>query len=97
MGRPMENPNQSIKAPSITFLKKISDDKALVLLNSIAVSTNNERPIPIRKMNLSTKQYYSKISGLVSAGLIKRHKGKYFFTLLGMVVYEAHDNRQDNH
>ena len=87
----MENPNQRATAPSITsILKKISDDKALVLFNSIAVSTNNERLIPLREMNLSTKQYYSRISGLVDAGLIKRHKGKYFLTLLGKVVYNSH-------
>ncbi|HEV2876717.1 MAG TPA: hypothetical protein VGW09_05550 [Nitrososphaeraceae archaeon] len=68
----MENPNQRGTAPSITsILKKISDDKALVLFNSIAVSTDNERLIPLREMNLSTKQYYSRISGLVDAGLIK--------------------------
>lgn len=87
----MENPNQRGTAPSITsILKKISDDKALVLFNSIAVSTDNERLIPLREMNLSTKQYYSRISGLVDAGLIKRHKGKYFLTLLGKVVYNSH-------
>ena len=38
-------------------------------------------------MNLSTKQYYSRISGLQNAGLIKRNKGKYSLTLLGHVVY----------
>jgi predicted transcriptional regulator len=86
----LENPNQRATAPSITsILKKISDDKALVLFNSIAVSTDNERLIPLREMNLSTKQYYSRISGLVDAGLIKRHKGKYFPTLLGKVVYDS--------
>jgi hypothetical protein len=85
----MENPNQAI-APSITsILKKISDDKTLVLFNSIAVSTDNERLIPLREMNLSTKQYYSRIAGLVNAGLIKRNKGKYFLTLLGKVVYDS--------
>ncbi len=87
----MENPSQRATVPSITsVLKKISDDKTLVLFNSIAVSTDNERFIPIREMNLSTKQYYSRISGLVDAGLIKRHKGKYFLTLLGKVVYNSH-------
>ena len=85
----MENHNQ--KVPSIaSILKKTSDDKALVLFNSIAVSTYNERLIPLREMNLSTKQYYSRISGLEDAGLIKRHKGKYFLTLLGKVVYDSH-------
>jgi predicted transcriptional regulator len=40
-------------------------------------------------MNLSTKQYYSRISGLMDAGLIKRHKGKYSLTMLGHVVYDS--------
>jgi hypothetical protein len=87
----MENPKSSAKAPSISsILKKVSDDKTLVLFNSIAVSsTNNDRYIPLKEMNLSTKQYYSRIAGLTDAGLIKRHKGKYFLTLLGKVVYES--------
>jgi hypothetical protein len=87
----MESSKQQATAPSITsIIKKISDDKALVLFNSIAVSSsNNERCIPLKEMNLSTKQYYSRISGLLNAGLIKRHKGKYFLTLLGHVVYDS--------
>jgi hypothetical protein len=88
----MYNPKPSTKTPSITsILKKISDDKALVLFNSIAVSspTNNDRYIPLKEMNLSTKQYYSRVSGLTDAGLIKRHKGKYSLTLLGKVVYDS--------
>ena len=40
-------------------------------------------------MNLTTKQYYSRISGLLNTGLIKRHKGKYFLTLFGKVVYDT--------
>ena len=40
-------------------------------------------------MNLTTKQYYSRIAGLMDAGLIKRHKGKYSVTLLGKVVYDS--------
>jgi hypothetical protein len=83
----MENPNTTL--PSITsILKKISDDKALTLFNSIAVS-NGDKYIPLKEMNLTTKQYYSRVSGLLNAGLIKRHKGKYFLTLLGKVVYDC--------
>jgi hypothetical protein len=75
--------------PSITsILKKISDDKALILFNYIAVS-DGDRYIPLREMDLTTKQYYSRISGLLNAGLIKRHKGKYSLTLLGKVVYDS--------
>ena len=83
----MENPNTTL--PSITsILKKISDDKALTLFNSIAVS-NGDKYIPLKEMNLTTKQYYSRVSGLLNAGLIKRHKGKYLLTLLGKVVYDC--------
>lgn len=32
---------------------------------------------------------YSIISGLLNAGLIKRHKGRYSLTLLGKVVYDS--------
>jgi hypothetical protein len=81
--------NITQRFPSITdVLKKISDDKGLTLFNSIAVS-NGVKYIPIKEMNLSPKQYYSRISGLINAGLIKRHKGKYFITLLGKVVYDT--------
>jgi hypothetical protein len=87
----MIKPNKSITAPSITsILKKISDDKAFVLFNSIAVSSsNNQRQVTLKEMNLSTKQYYSRISGLQNAGLIKRHKGRHSLTLLGHAVYNT--------
>ena len=77
-------------APSISLiLKKISDDKALALFNSIALFKDNSH-IPLKEMNLSTKQYYSRISGLISAGLIKKKQGHYCLTALGNVVYNAH-------
>ena len=77
-------------APSVSYiLKKISDDKALMLFNSIALNSDNNR-VPLKEMNLSTKQYYSRISGLASAGLIKKRQGQYGLTSLGRVVYNAH-------
>lgn len=76
-------------APSISLiLKKISDDKALTLFNNIALIKNNSHP-PLKEMNLTTKQYYSRISGLISAGLIKKKQGQYCLTALGNVVYNA--------
>jgi hypothetical protein len=76
--------------PSITnILKKISDDKSLILFSRIAISGDNTY-IPLKEMNLSTKQYYSRISGLIDAGLIRRSHGKYYLTPIGNVVNEAH-------
>lgn len=76
-------------APSLSYiLKKISDYKALALFNNIALT--QESHISLKEMNLSTKQYYSRISGLTSAGLIKKKQGRYCLTSLGKVVYNAH-------
>jgi hypothetical protein len=78
------------RLPSITdILKKISDDKALILFNKIAISGESYY-IPLKEMNLTTKQYYSRISGLINAGLIRRSHGKYYLTPLGNIVNEAH-------
>jgi hypothetical protein len=74
--------------PVAYILKRIADDKTLTLFNSIAVS-DGEGYIPIRELNLTAKQYYSRISGLINAGLVKRHKGKHSLTLLGKVVYHS--------
>jgi hypothetical protein len=75
--------------PSITtVLRKISDDKTLTLFNSIA-GADEDKNIPLKEMNLTTKQYHTRISGLLNAGLIKRHKGKYSHTLLGKIVYDT--------
>jgi hypothetical protein len=70
------------------ILKRTADEKTLSLFNSIAV-TGGDRSATLRKMNLTRTQYYSRISGLIDAGLIKRYKGKYSLTLLGKVVYDS--------
>jgi hypothetical protein len=76
--------------PSVTsVLRKISDEKTLVLLKNIKIS-DGKNHIPIKDMQLTTKQYYSRISGLMDVGLIKRNRGRYFLTAFGKVVYEAH-------
>jgi hypothetical protein len=85
----MRNSSQSL-APSVSLiLRKISDDKTLALFRSIAVANDMDKCIQLKQMNLTTKQYYSRISGLVDAGLIKRLKGRYSLTALGKVVYHS--------
>jgi hypothetical protein len=78
--------------PSVVdVLKKISDDKTLTLFNSIAIF-NGDKYIHLREMSLTPKQYYSRLSGLMAAGLIRRKNGKYSLTLIGKIVYDAHIN-----
>jgi predicted transcriptional regulator len=86
--------NRNLTASKFTqsmtdILKTLSDDKALVLFNTIALA-NGESEIQIRKMGLTTKQYYSRISKMINANLIRRKNGRYSLTLLGKIVYEAH-------
>lgn len=47
--------------------------------------------ILISRLEFSRKRYYSRISKLINAGLIRRKNGKYFLTSFGSIVYEAQD------
>jgi hypothetical protein len=80
----MKKENVSIE----DILRAISDNKALVLFNTVALTEG--APIQIRKLGLTTRQYYSRLSRLTKTGLVTRKNGRYFLTLLGKIVYEIH-------
>jgi hypothetical protein len=67
------------------IFKTLADDKTLVLLDTVALS-GSDMEAPIRKLGLTTKQYYSRIHSLTNSGLITRQKGKYYLTSLGKIV-----------
>lgn len=71
-------------------LSAISNDKSLVLFKTIALASGDSS-ILISRLNLTRKQYYSRMSDLTNAGVIRRKNGKYFLTSLGKVVYEAQE------
>ena len=68
------------------ILKAISDKKSLELFRIVA-RVKQDTDILISKTKLSRKQYYSKMSRLMKAGLIKRKNGKYTLTAFGKVIY----------
>lgn len=70
-------------------LDTISDDKSLVLFNTIALSNSDGSDILISNLKLTRKQYYSRISKLVKVDLVVRRNRKYFLTSLGKIVYDA--------
>jgi hypothetical protein len=72
----------------LDILTAISDDKSLVLFNTVALSSGNT-DILISKLGITIKQYYSRMSALTNAGLVRRSNGKYSLTSLGRIVYEA--------
>ncbi len=69
-------------------LCSISDDKSLVLFNTIALASGNT-DILTTKLELTRKQYCSRITELTKAELIRRKNDKYLLTSLGKVVYNA--------
>src|SRR5215831_5706782 len=74
----------------LDILKTIANDKCLVLFNTIALS-NCDSDICIRALELTRKQYYSRLSALLKAGVVKRVRGKYSLTTLGVIVYYAQE------
>jgi hypothetical protein len=87
------------KYSTISILKALSDDKSLDLFKIIASAPNAVYSIDsgelintqllISRVKLTRKQYYSRISTLISSGLVKRSNGKYLLTSLGKVVYSV--------
>lgn len=71
----------------VDTLKAISNDKSLLLFNTIAL-TNGENEIEIRKMGLTLKQYYPRILKMIKTDLIRRKNGRYFLIVMGKIVYE---------
>jgi hypothetical protein len=71
-------------------LSAISNDKSLVLFNTIALATEDSS-ILIGRLGLTRKQFYSRMSELTKAGLIRRRNGKYFLTSFGRIVYGAQE------
>src|SRR5215469_8497086 len=74
----------------LDVLKTIANDKSLVLFNTIALS-DCDSDICIRGLELTRKQYYSRLSALLKAGVVKRVRGKYSLTTFGVIVYHAQE------
>jgi hypothetical protein len=73
-------------------LYAISNDKSFALLKTIAITNKDEKgdSHTLRnKLKLTPKQYYSRISRLRKAHLIRKEHGKYYLTAFGIVVYDA--------
>ena len=72
----------------VKVLDAVADEKSLTLFKTIALGKRNS-DILISKMQLTRKQYYSRLSQFMKAGLVKQDIGKYALTPLGKVVYDT--------
>ena len=70
-------------------MRSISDGMALDLYKTIASSNGATGEFLQSKIKISRKQYYSRLSNMAKAGLIKRKHGRYSLTTFGRVVYDS--------
>jgi predicted transcriptional regulator len=75
------------------IIKAISEEKTLALFDSIGTPGSDSEDL-IKNAQLSRKQYYSRMSQLMKAGLIHRKKGKYYLTSLGKVTHDFYTSIQ---
>src|SRR5213080_1821260 len=81
----MQNDMTSLQS-LLTVLSAIADTKSLFIFQSVAPGCVESDAI-LKKTNLTHKQYYSRISAMVGAGLVAKKNKKYHLTSLGKVVY----------
>ena len=74
---------------TLSILDAIFDKKGSDIFKSVASSQRNTEFL-ITKLKLTRKQYYSRMSRLTKAGLVKRHNGRYLLTEFGKVIYFAY-------
>lgn len=76
------------QGPEVSAIfRALSDDKSLTLFNTVALSPGNSNLLT-RNLNLTKKQYYSKIEQLSKQGLVARKNGKYYLTTMGKIICE---------
>jgi hypothetical protein len=82
---------------AVGILKAIANDLSYLLFKTIAL---NKGQMKLRKTGPSKKQYYTGLSALKKAGLIKKKSGEYTITTFGKIIYciqlmieEALENR----
>ncbi|MGA9319360.1 MAG: hypothetical protein WBV84_15005 [Nitrososphaeraceae archaeon] len=73
----------------INILNALSDDKALILFNTITLGKCYDFKTLIKSMGITQSQYYSRLHKMSKMGLVKKENGKYMTTTVGNVVYEA--------
>jgi hypothetical protein len=71
------------------ILRVLSVDKSLALFETLAVGSSASDVVRNR-LDLTRKQYYSRMSALLKAGLIQRRSGSYSLSSFGKIVYDAH-------
>ena len=76
------------------ILKMVTNENTLKILNQIIDNNSNNNnykdgnTLSLSKIGLTRKQFYTRLNELITRGIIKREKGKYYFTTFGKIVYD---------
>jgi hypothetical protein len=74
--------------------ESLSDNVSLGLFTTIAHESINS--VVLRnKVKITRKQYYSRLSKMMKAGLIKRNNGKLVVTAFGKIVYKVQETLEN--
>ena len=72
----------------VDIIDALSSNSSLLLFDAIAIADGTSE-ILISELNLSRKQFYSRMSCLMECGLVKRKNGKYMLTSFGKIIYSV--------
>jgi predicted transcriptional regulator len=72
----------------VHIIHALSNDSSLLLFDAVADSDGTS-DLLISKLNLTRKQFYSRMSSLVECGLVGRKNGKYILTSFGKIIYSV--------
>ena len=71
-----------------SVLKTIADEKSLELFRIISTGMIDSENLK-EKTKLTRKQYYSRLSRMSKAGLVRKKSGKYLLTAFGKIVFDS--------
>jgi hypothetical protein len=78
----------------VGVFSSLSDNISVGLFTTIAHERVNS--VVLRnKVKITRKQYYSRLSKMMNAGLIKRSNGRLILTAFGRIVYQVQETIED--
>lgn len=72
----------------VHIIHALSNESSLLLFEAVAIAGGTSNLL-ISKLNLTRKQFYSRMSSLVECGLVGRKNGKYILTSFGKIIYSV--------
>jgi predicted transcriptional regulator len=69
-------------------VNSLADRKSLSIFKYVAQEPSDTSTLR-RKLNLSRKQYYTRLSEMVDVGIIRKYHSNYTLTSFGKMVYDA--------